>query len=117
MSESILHLIVQGTLVTLVLFSVATCALALVKGVQFGRARRQAAAFRKVRASGLPSAEQLAGIEGAEARLTKTALNSWQESEALAAKHGERFAPSPLLRQMARDGATFYGRFAPRRAA
>jgi 3-hydroxyacyl-CoA dehydrogenase/enoyl-CoA hydratase/3-hydroxybutyryl-CoA epimerase len=39
--------------------------------------------------------------------------------EALAARHGERFAPTPLLKDMAREGATFYGRFAPnsRRAA
>ncbi len=31
--------------------------------------------------------------------------------EALAAKHGPRFAPTPLLREMAAKGETFYGRF------
>ena len=33
--------------------------------------------------------------------------------EALAARHGPRFAPSPLLTDMARKRETFYGRFAP----
>jgi 3-hydroxyacyl-CoA dehydrogenase/enoyl-CoA hydratase/3-hydroxybutyryl-CoA epimerase len=33
--------------------------------------------------------------------------------EKLAAKHGSRFAPSPLLNEMAAKGESFYGRFAP----
>jgi len=33
--------------------------------------------------------------------------------EALAAKHGARFAPNKLLREMAAKGDTFYRRFAP----
>ena len=33
--------------------------------------------------------------------------------EKLAAKHGERFEPTPLLREMAKTGETFYGRFPP----
>jgi 3-hydroxyacyl-CoA dehydrogenase/enoyl-CoA hydratase/3-hydroxybutyryl-CoA epimerase len=33
--------------------------------------------------------------------------------ETLAAKHGDRFAPTQQLKDMAREGATFYGRFAP----
>ena len=40
--------------------------------------------------------------------------------ESLAAKHGDRFRPNALLREMAARGETFYGRFAPdkrRRAA
>ncbi|RIX97579.1 FAD-dependent oxidoreductase [Aureimonas flava] len=37
--------------------------------------------------------------------------------ETLAAKHGERFRPTPLLREMATRGETFYGRFAPAKAA
>ncbi len=37
--------------------------------------------------------------------------------ERLAAKHGERFAPTPLLRDMAAKNETFYGRFAPKNAA
>jgi 3-hydroxyacyl-CoA dehydrogenase/enoyl-CoA hydratase/3-hydroxybutyryl-CoA epimerase len=37
--------------------------------------------------------------------------------EALAKKHGERFAPNKLLRDMAAKGETFYGRFAPAKAA
>lgn len=35
----------------------------------------------------------------------------------LAAAHGERFAPPPLLREMAEKGETFYGRAAARKAA
>ena len=35
----------------------------------------------------------------------------------LAAKHGDRFAPPKLLRDMAAKGETFYGRFAPAKAA
>ncbi|KQT85904.1 FAD-dependent oxidoreductase [Aurantimonas sp. Leaf443] len=31
--------------------------------------------------------------------------------ERLAARHGERFAPTPLLKEMAAKGETFYGRF------
>ncbi len=33
----------------------------------------------------------------------------------LAAKHGERFKPSPLLIDLAAKGETFYGRFAPKK--
>jgi len=35
----------------------------------------------------------------------------------LAERHGERFMPSPLLVEMARNGEEFYGRFAPPEAA
>jgi 3-hydroxyacyl-CoA dehydrogenase/enoyl-CoA hydratase/3-hydroxybutyryl-CoA epimerase len=34
-------------------------------------------------------------------------------ADRLAAKHGPRFAPNPLLREMAMTGETFYHRFAP----
>lgn len=37
--------------------------------------------------------------------------------EKLAKQHGERFKPNKLLKAMARKGDTFYGRFAPARAA
>lgn len=37
--------------------------------------------------------------------------------EALAKKHGERFAPNKLLRELAAKGETFYRRFAPAKAA
>jgi 3-hydroxyacyl-CoA dehydrogenase/enoyl-CoA hydratase/3-hydroxybutyryl-CoA epimerase len=37
--------------------------------------------------------------------------------ERLAAKYGERFTPNTLLREMAKKGETFYGRFAPKAAA
>lgn len=38
-------------------------------------------------------------------------------AEKLEAKYGERFRPTPLLREMAEKGETFYGRFAPAEAA
>ncbi|WP_416357846.1 FAD-dependent oxidoreductase [Aureimonas phyllosphaerae] len=37
--------------------------------------------------------------------------------EKLAAKHGERFRPTPLLKEMASRGESFYSRFAPAKAA
>jgi 3-hydroxyacyl-CoA dehydrogenase/enoyl-CoA hydratase/3-hydroxybutyryl-CoA epimerase len=37
--------------------------------------------------------------------------------EALAKKHGDRFAPNKLLRDMAAKGETFYERFAPAKVA
>jgi len=37
--------------------------------------------------------------------------------ETLASKHGERFAPSPLIRDMAAKNESFYGRFGPDRRA
>jgi 3-hydroxyacyl-CoA dehydrogenase/enoyl-CoA hydratase/3-hydroxybutyryl-CoA epimerase len=40
-----------------------------------------------------------------------------QRCEALAAKHGERFKPNKLLRDMASKGETFYQRFAPGKEA
>jgi 3-hydroxyacyl-CoA dehydrogenase/enoyl-CoA hydratase/3-hydroxybutyryl-CoA epimerase len=40
-----------------------------------------------------------------------------QRCEALAAKHGTRFTPNRLLRDMAAKGETFYQRFAPAKAA
>lgn len=39
------------------------------------------------------------------------------QCEELAKKHGERFEPNRLLRDMAESGETFYGRFDKRRAA
>jgi 3-hydroxyacyl-CoA dehydrogenase/enoyl-CoA hydratase/3-hydroxybutyryl-CoA epimerase len=37
--------------------------------------------------------------------------------DALAARHGPRFEPPQLLRDMAAKGETFYGRFLPRKQA
>jgi 3-hydroxyacyl-CoA dehydrogenase/enoyl-CoA hydratase/3-hydroxybutyryl-CoA epimerase len=39
--------------------------------------------------------------------------NFVQLCERLAGRYGPRFEPSPLLREMAKKGETFYGRFAP----
>lgn len=39
------------------------------------------------------------------------------QCEMLAAKYGERFEPNRLLREMAKSGESFYGRFAGRKAA
>jgi 3-hydroxyacyl-CoA dehydrogenase/enoyl-CoA hydratase/3-hydroxybutyryl-CoA epimerase len=37
--------------------------------------------------------------------------------EALAKKHGDRFVPNKLLRELATKGETFYQRFAPAKVA
>jgi 3-hydroxyacyl-CoA dehydrogenase/enoyl-CoA hydratase/3-hydroxybutyryl-CoA epimerase len=38
-------------------------------------------------------------------------------AQSLAAKHGDRFTPNPLLIEMAKKGETFYGRFGERTKA
>jgi 3-hydroxyacyl-CoA dehydrogenase/enoyl-CoA hydratase/3-hydroxybutyryl-CoA epimerase len=40
-----------------------------------------------------------------------------QQCEGFAARYGDRFAPNPLLREMASAGETFYARFAPQKRA
>jgi biopolymer transport protein ExbB len=87
MSESLLRIVVQGTLIALVVFSVATWALVLVKGVQSFRLTRLNAKFRSVRGNGLPSAERLRTQTGPEARLTQLAVSTWQENESLVASN------------------------------
>lgn len=85
MSESVLHVIVQGTLVTLVLFSVLTWTLVLIKGLQALRLKRANSAFRAIRGAGIPSAARVFTQTGPEARLAQVALSAWGESEALIA--------------------------------
>ena len=40
-----------------------------------------------------------------------------EQADAYAAKYGDRFSPPQLLRDMAAKGETFYGKFAPQKAA
>jgi 3-hydroxyacyl-CoA dehydrogenase / enoyl-CoA hydratase / 3-hydroxybutyryl-CoA epimerase len=40
-----------------------------------------------------------------------------EQADAYAAKYGDRFSPPQLLRDMAAKGETFYGKFAPEKAA
>jgi 3-hydroxyacyl-CoA dehydrogenase/enoyl-CoA hydratase/3-hydroxybutyryl-CoA epimerase len=40
-----------------------------------------------------------------------------ERCERLAKKHGDRFAPNTLLRELAVKGDTFYRRFAPAKVA
>lgn len=80
MSETLLQLIVQGTLTTLVLFSVATWALVLVKGVQALRNRRHNGKFREARGAGLPTSSQLERSTGPEARVTRVAISTWNQN-------------------------------------
>ncbi|MBO9500417.1 3-hydroxyacyl-CoA dehydrogenase NAD-binding domain-containing protein [Brevundimonas sp. A19_0] len=40
-----------------------------------------------------------------------------EQADAYAAKYGDRFSPPQLLRDMASKGETFYGKFAPQKAA
>ncbi|MGC4095326.1 MAG: MotA/TolQ/ExbB proton channel family protein [Polyangiaceae bacterium] len=81
MSDSLSHLIVKGTLVTLVLFSVLTWALVLAKGLQVARARRKDARFLEAvdPASRLPSSEQVAKFEGPTARVAAAFASLWEQ--------------------------------------
>lgn len=84
MSDSVSELIVKGTLVLLVVFSIVTWALVAVKGLSSGRARRQDA--RLIRdlgdAPGLPSTETLRKHDGPTTRVAQAGLATWADAGA-----------------------------------
>lgn len=79
MSDRVNDIIVQGALVLLVLFSVATWAIVAVKWLEGFRARRQDARFRNAlgNASGLFSPENLHEHVGPAARVANVAAAVW----------------------------------------
>jgi biopolymer transport protein ExbB len=81
MSETVLQLAVQGTLVALVISSVLTWAIVLVKGLQWFRARLANSRFLRVTKndSGLPNPGELAKSHGPLARLAQAGVASWRE--------------------------------------
>jgi biopolymer transport protein ExbB len=81
MSDSLSHLIVQGTLIALVLFSVVTWAIVVVKALQAFRSRRQDAQFASaLDTSGrLPTTESLAKLGGPRARVASAFTTLWEQ--------------------------------------
>lgn len=84
MSDHLLTLIVQGTLVGLGLFSVATWAVIIVKAIQHARLTRQNAAFLEAQkdSAGLPSVADLKKPASPFGRVALAGAVSWQETEA-----------------------------------
>lgn len=82
MSDKLSNLIVQGTLSLLVLFSVITWAVVIIKGLQVGRARKQDQKLREALpagASGLPALEVVEKQEGPLARLALAGVRAWED--------------------------------------
>lgn len=82
MSDRLSDLIVQGTLVLLVLFSVVTWAVVIVKGLQSARARRQDARLQRAlgQGSGLPTPEALRDHDGPTARVALAGIQAWESA-------------------------------------
>jgi biopolymer transport protein ExbB len=82
MSDRLSDLIVQGTLVLLVLFSVTTWAVVIVKGLQSGRSRRQDEKLHRALgdATGLPSPDALRKHDGPTARVALAGIQAWESA-------------------------------------
>lgn len=89
MSDRLSDLIVQATLVLLVLFSVATWAVVLVKGLQSRRSRRKDAQFASTvgPARELPELEALRAQDGPAARVALAGALAWENAGSQAAEH------------------------------
>jgi biopolymer transport protein ExbB len=83
MSDKLLHLIVQGTLGSLALFSVVTWAIILIKAIQHARLGRQNTRFVDAtkELSGLPSVTELKQQESPFGRVALAGASIWQETE------------------------------------
>lgn len=87
MSDKLSNLIVQGTLSLLVLFSVVTWAVVVVKGLQAARTRKQDQKVREALAgggTGLPSLEILEKQDGPLARVALAGVRVWDDVGAIA---------------------------------
>jgi biopolymer transport protein ExbB len=82
LSDRISDLIVQGALALLVLFSVVTWAVVIVKGLQGSRARKQDLQAQKtLGANGaLPSLEAIEKLEGPTARVAIAGVRAWESA-------------------------------------
>lgn len=83
MSDKLSDLVVQGTLVLLVLFSVVTWALVVVKGLQTARTRKQDEKLQRVLAAGhggLPAFDVIEKHEGPTARVALAGLRAWESA-------------------------------------
>lgn len=86
MTDHLSTLIVKGALAVLVLFSIATWTIVLLKSLQGGRARRQDAQFLGSLDThgGFPAGERLSQAEGPAARLALAASTAWDANGSLA---------------------------------
>ncbi len=86
MSDAISNLIVKGTLVLLLAFSIVTWAIVVAKAVQSVRLRRQDERARRVVSSGraLPTLEALGSHTGPVSRVASAAVSTWQDVSASA---------------------------------
>jgi len=84
LSDRISDLIVQGTLGLLVLFSVVTWAVVIVKGLQSRRARLQDSKVQQALGNngGLPSLEDIVKLEGPTARVAIAGVRAWESAGA-----------------------------------
>jgi biopolymer transport protein ExbB len=99
MSDKLSHLIVQGTLTLLVLFSVVTWAVVVVKGLQASRTRKQDRKLRNALATngaGLPSVDAIEKHDGPLARVALVGLRAWDEVSS-SATHGNVAVPREIL--------------------
>jgi biopolymer transport protein ExbB len=83
MSDNLLHLIVQGTLGSLALFSVATWATIIIKAIQHARLARQNAHFLEdsKELAGLPNLADLKKQESPFGRVALAGVATWEETE------------------------------------
>jgi biopolymer transport protein ExbB len=81
MSDVISELIVKGTLVLLIAFSVVTWTVVVIKALQAFRARRQDAGVTRVLSNlrSLPSQQALEAYDGPLARVASAGISTWQE--------------------------------------
>jgi biopolymer transport protein ExbB len=101
MSDKLSSLIVQGTLSLLVLFSVVTWAVVVVKGMQAARIRKQDQKLREALAGGsvgLPSLDVVEKQDGPLARLALAGVRAWDDVTATATVAGGNVAiPREIL--------------------
>jgi biopolymer transport protein ExbB len=98
MSDSLSNHIVQGTLALLLIFSVVTWALVVVKALQGWRARRQDLKLQNSLAAshdGLPRLEAIESHEGPTARVALVGVRAWES--AAAATPGDLAVPREIL--------------------
>ena len=99
MSDKLSNLIVQGTLSLLVLFSVITWAVVVIKGLQVARARKQDQRLRDALATsgnGLPALETVEKQDGPLARLALVGVRAWNDVSG-AATPGNVAVPREVL--------------------
>lgn len=105
MSESVLQLAVEGTLVLLIISSVLTWALVLAKGLQSFRARLADSRFLRVaqKETGIPAPAELAQALGPRARLAQAAVSTWRDVRSQASDVARDVLELRLKQQIQRE--------------